>query len=58
VLSRSRVGVESVFVAREISVDDMAHGAEGGRDLEGPSSTRLSSDWIHMISNQVKGRSC
>jgi len=51
--SRSRVGAESVFGPRDVSLDDMARGAEGGRDLEGPSSTRLSSDCIHMISNRV-----
>lgn len=49
--SRSRVGAESVFWLREVSVDDMARGAEGGSVLEeGVSETRLSPDCMCIIS--------
>jgi len=44
--SRSRVDAESVLGPREVSLDDIARGAEGGNpfDEEGPSGTRFSPD--------------
>lgn len=49
------MGAESVFGPREVSLDDMALGAEGGNVLEeeGPSGRRLSPDWIYMISKRI-----